>query len=272
MPELPEVETVKHHLHTSVKGKTIKDVEVRVDRIIRTPKDVTAFQTAVNGSVILAIERRGKHLIFVLNNGFIVSHLRMEGKYQLAKTNDSRNKHDHVIFHFTDGTELRYNDVRKFGTLDFVKQPEDVKSVKELGLEPDDVKLTADYLQHQFRQKKTTVKNALLNQSIVAGLGNIYVDEVCFAAMVHPKRLVNTLSTEECLRLCNEIKRIIALAIKQGGSSVRTYDSMGSKGSMQDFHQVYNKKEYPCTRCNTPIEKIKLHGRGTHFCPKCQYL
>lgn len=271
MPELPEVENVKNMLCDSVKGKTISNITILAPRIIRTPS-VEDFQQKVIGQTIIDVHRKGKHLIFLFKEGVIVSHLRMEGKYHLAGQNEKRDKHDHVIFHFDDDTELRYNDVRKFGTMDYVNTPEEVNSVKELGLEPNESTLTGEYLHKAFQQKKTTVKNALLEQSIVAGLGNIYVDEVCFAAKIHPQRLTNSLSFEECTVVCSEIKRIIALAIQMGGSSVRTYDSMGKKGSMQDFHQVYNKKDKPCTRCETPIEKIKLHGRGTHYCPNCQRL
>lgn len=269
MPELPEVENVKTMLCESVKGKTITNITILAPRIIRTPS-VEEFQRKVNGQTITDVHRKGKHLIFIFKEGVIVSHLRMEGKYHLAQQTEIRDKHDHVIFHFDDGTELRYNDVRKFGTLDFVATPEEVSSVKELGYEPNDAHLTGEYLFEKLHQKKTTVKNALLDQSIVAGLGNIYVDEVCFASSIHPKRPTNSLTTHECHVLCKEIKRIISLAIELGGSSVRTYDSMGKKGSMQDFHEVYNKKGKPCKRCETPIEKIKLHGRGTHFCPNCQ--
>ena len=271
MPELPEVENVKNTLLHTVKGKTITHVTVLAERIIRTP-DLNTFLSEIKENTIRSIERRGKHLIFVLDKRYIVSHLRMEGKYRFVETTEALDKHDHVVFHFSDQTELRYNDVRKFGTMDLVTTAEEVNSIKELGLEPDDTHLTGSYIHDAFRDKKTTVKNALLDQRIIAGLGNIYVDEVCYAAYIHPKRMTNTLTLSECTALCEEVKRIIALAIELGGSSIRTYDSMGKKGSMQDFHEVYNKKERPCKRCSTPIEKIKLHGRGTHFCPTCQQL
>lgn len=269
MPELPEVETVRQKLRSSVLNKKITDVSVFVDRIIRTP-DVSSFKHKLLNQTIKEIKRLGKHLIFVFDNFYIVSHLRMEGKYEFVSDTKPFNKHDHVIFHFTDGSELRYNDVRKFGTMDLVSHYNEVKSVAELGVEPLDTSLTIDYLENKLSKNKTTIKKALLDQSIIAGLGNIYVDEVLFFSKIHPERSSLHLTIKEIQKLIDGIKTIIDMAIKNGGSSVRSYSSLGDKGSMQDLHKIYGKKGFPCIRCSTAIEKIKVAGRGTHFCPKCQ--
>lgn len=269
MPELPEVENVRKKLEELVLDKEIIGVDVLVDRIIRTP-DVSTFKEKVKGQVFKNVERLGKHLIFVLDDFFIVSHLRMEGKYTYTKTDTPLNKHDHVIFHFSNGFDLRYNDVRKFGTMDLVMEPNEVKSVAELGFEPMDSNLDEKYLKKQLSSKKTTIKNALLDQSIVSGLGNIYVDEVLFYSGIHPEKDANSLNQKQLKKLVEGIKSIIKTAIEKGGSSIRTYNSLGEKGSMQNLHHVYGKNGEPCINCLSPIEKIRVAGRGTHFCPKCQ--
>jgi formamidopyrimidine-DNA glycosylase len=269
MPELPEVETVRKKLHELVVGKTIDHVEVFVERIIRTP-DVSSFIHRLKNQTIHQMGRKGKHLIFYFENQILVSHLRMEGKYFYRKSSDSFNKHDHVIFHFTDGTKLCYNDVRKFGTMDLVTDINDVNSVKELGLEPMDASLTTQYLKDALSSKKKNIKNVLLEQSIVSGLGNIYVDEVLFYAGIHPERMANQLTSSETQSLVKGIKEIISIAIESGGSTIRSYNSLGDKGSMQNFHKVYGRDKQQCVRCDSIVEKIKVGGRGTHFCPKCQ--
>jgi formamidopyrimidine-DNA glycosylase len=269
MPELPEVENVKRKLEPLILNQQILDIEVYADRIIRTP-DVQTFLSNLKGQTFKKIERKGKHLIFVLEKGYIVSHLRMEGKYEYTKTTNEKNKHDHVLFHFSNGYDLRYNDVRKFGTMDYVKDPNDVKSVAELGPEPLDNALTNGYLLDALSIKKSTIKHALLDQSVVAGLGNIYVDEVLYKSGLHPEKKANSVTKKQAATLITSIQDIISLAIEQGGSSVRSYNSLGEKGSMQTLHQVYGKNGESCPICQTLIEKIRVAGRGTHFCPICQ--
>lgn len=269
MPELPEVENVKRKLEPLILNQRIVDIDVYADRIIRTP-DVAQFISSVKGQTFKKIERKGKHLIFVLEKGYIVSHLRMEGKYNYTETDTEKNKHDHVLFHFSNGYDLRYNDVRKFGTMDYVAHPNDVKSVDELGPEPLDHELSSEYLLHALSVKKSTIKHALLDQSVVAGLGNIYVDEVLYKSSLHPEKKANSVTKKQADTLITSIQEIISLAIEQGGSSVRSYNSLGEKGSMQTLHQVYGKNGELCPACQTLIEKTRVAGRGTHFCPTCQ--
>lgn len=271
MPELPEVENVRRKLKETVINKEIEYIKILAERIIRTP-DINTFKEKLKDKTIIDIDRKGKHLIFKFENDFIVSHLRMEGKYEFVSDEKPLNKHDHVIFYFKDGTQLRYNDVRKFGTMDLVIDPLEISSVSSLGLEPMDKNLTSEYLYEKLQKKKTFIKNTLLDQSIIAGLGNIYVDEVLYSSSIHPERIANSITIDECSKLCKHTSEIISKAISLGGSSIRTYDSMGEKGTMQNLHKVYNRNNTPCQRCETIIKKTKLGGRGTHFCPNCQKL
>lgn len=269
LPELPEVETIRRKLNETVCHQTIQAIEIRVPRIIRTP-DVDSFLEQLRGQAFTSVERKGKHLVFKLAHGVLVSHLRMEGKFNYTPSSTPYDKHDHVIFHFSNGYDLRYNDVRKFGTMDLVASENEVNSVRLLGPEPLESTLTVTYLYEQFQRKNVTVKQALLNQEIVAGLGNIYVDEVLFYSKIHPEKTTKQLTKKELTLLIEGIRLIIQKAIDTGGSSVRSYTSMGEKGSMQSHHAVYGKTGTPCTRCGTTIIKFKLSGRGTHFCPTCQ--
>lgn len=273
MPELPEVETVRRKLEQVVSEKTISSVDVRVPSMIRT-SDVPTFCAALTHMTITRMDRRGKHLLFQLNEShYLVSHLRMEGKYHFYDDDiPERTKHDHIVFYFTDGSELRYHDVRKFGTMDLVKKEEllTISALAELGLEPMDSAATAAYLHHKLSSKRVVIKNALLDQRILAGLGNIYVDEVLHASGIHPERIASSITLTEADTLLHHSARILTLGIQQGGASVRSYNSLGEQGNMQQLLHVYARENLPCTKCKTPIKKIKVSGRGTHFCPTCQ--
>jgi len=269
LPELPEVENVRRKLEELIVGQEILSVEVFAERIIRTP-DAATFAAEMTNQAFHSIDRRGKHLIFVLEEAYIVSHLRMEGKFHYVESSKPLNKHDHVVFHLKNGYDLRYNDVRKFGTMDLVKDPKEVKSVFELGVEPNDPKLDVRYLTDKLIKKKCNVKKALLEQTIIAGLGNIYVDEVLFYSKIHPENDCSTLSKKQLSLLIKGTNAIIKDAIENGGSSIRSYNSLGEKGSMQNFHKVYGRNGEECVHCGTIIKKTKVGGRGTHFCPACQ--
>ncbi|WP_458412254.1 DNA-formamidopyrimidine glycosylase [Schinkia sp. CFF1] len=273
MPELPEVETVRRTLLKLVKGKTIADVEVRWPKLIKKPDDVQQFQLLLKGQSINDIERRGKFLKFVLDDFVLVSHLRMEGRYGLYSKEEPFDKHTHVFFFFTDGTELRYRDVRKFGTMHlFVKGKEEKEPpLSELGVEPFDTDFTVTYLSERLKKTDRKIKVALLDQKIVVGLGNIYVDEALFRAGIHPERPAKSLSATEIKRLHKEIIATLTEAVAKGGSTVRSYvNSQGEIGMFQLELLVYSKKGEPCKNCGTAIEKTTVGGRGTHYCPKCQ--
>lgn len=273
VPELPEVETVRRTLTGLVKGKTIKSVEIRWPNIIKRPAEPEEFARKLAGETIQSIGRRGKFLLFHLDHYVMVSHLRMEGKYGLHQAEEPDDKHVHVIFTMTDGTQLRYRDVRKFGTMHLFKPGEEAGELplSQLGPEPDAEEFTSAYLKDRLAKTNRAVKTALLDQKTVVGLGNIYVDEALFRAGVHPETKANQLSDKTIKTLHAEIKNTLQEAIDAGGSTVRSYiNSQGEIGMFQLQHFVYEKKDEPCKNCGTMISKIVVGGRGTHFCAKCQ--
>lgn len=267
MPELPEVETVCRGLRELVLGKTIQQVTVLRPSIIQG--EVSAFQQAVYGQKIIRLERRGKYIIFVLEAGAILSHLRMEGKYEYVPEQTVYKKHTHVIFQLDQGMQLRYIDVRAFGRLQYFATLEELQAALTLGPEP----WEADPKQvwTQLQRYRSAIKTVLLNQKVISGLGNIYVDEVLFAAQLSPFQPANTLSEAEVIRVINESQRILKAAIQVGGTTVHTYkNAKGESGHYQEQLQVYHKEGQACPRCGSLLEKSKLNGRGTHFCPNCQ--
>ncbi|MGO4898229.1 DNA-formamidopyrimidine glycosylase [Bacillus sp. GM2] len=273
MPELPEVETVRHTLAGLVRGKTIDAVDVRWTKIIKRPEEPEEFARLLAGQTIQSIGRRGKFLLFHLDDCVMVSHLRMEGKYGLHQNDEPLDKHVHVIFRFTDGSELRYRDVRKFGTMHLFKQGEELTELplRQLGPEPFSSEFTADYLRERLKKTNRSVKTALLDQRTVVGLGNIYVDEALFRAGIHPEATANKLTKKQTVLLHKEIIQTLKEAVEAGGSTVRSYiNSQGEIGMFQLKLFVYGRKDEPCKKCGSPIEKTVVGGRGTHFCIKCQ--
>lgn len=271
MPELPEVETVRKGLVNLVKGKQIASVRVDYAPMIVTGAE--SFCKFLPGQVIQQIERRGKYLLLYLTDFVLVSHLRMEGKYNFFDQEPPFNKHFHVFFGFSDGTQLVYQDVRKFGTMELLAK-EEVSAyfqARKLGPEPLAEDLLLGDFQAKLAKSKKPIKTHLLDQTLVAGLGNIYVDEVLFAARIHPRRASSSLSEEEVMELRTAIIAIMDLAVEKGGSTIRTYkNALGMDGTMQDYLKVYGKQGQACPRCQREMEKIQLAGRGTHFCPGCQ--
>ncbi|MEH7331455.1 DNA-formamidopyrimidine glycosylase [Neobacillus drentensis] len=275
MPELPEVETVRKTLKKLVLHKTIESISVFWPKIIKNPVEVEQFTDALKGETILDVGRRGKFLILYTNQFAMVSHLRMEGKYGLHPKDEPFDKHTHVIFHFTDGTELRYRDVRKFGTMHLYKKGEEFLKppLIELGPEPFSKEFTEEYLAEKLKKTNRKIKPALLDQKLFVGLGNIYVDEALFRSGIHPERIANTLNKKEISILHREIVGTLSEAVKKGGSTIRSYvNSQGEIGMFQLELYAYGRKGEECKRCGTPLEKTTVGGRGTHFCPSCQKL
>lgn len=272
MPELPEVETIRKTLEALVINKEITKVTVYWTKIIKQP-DVDQFKDALRGQTILEIGRRGKFLIFYTNDYALVSHLRMEGKYGLFGQKDEMDKHTHVIIHFTDGTELRYKDVRKFGTMHLFLKGEEMNDLplSQLGPEPFSVDFNLKGFSQKLSKTNRMLKTALLDQKIVVGLGNIYVDEALFRSGIHPERLANSLSEAEISKLYEEIKLTLTEAVEKGGSTIRSYvNSQGHIGMFQLELLAYGRKGEPCTNCGTTLERKVVGGRGTVYCPKCQ--
>ncbi|MCP1125457.1 DNA-formamidopyrimidine glycosylase [Bacillus sp. AFS018417] len=273
MPELPEVENVRRTLEKLVRGKTIEEVIVTYPNLVKEPDDAELFKEMLRGEMIEEVGRRGKFLLIYVTRYVIVSHLRMEGKYMLHEADDPVDKHTHVRFRFTDGTELRYKDVRKFGTMHLFEKGSEltVMPLVDLGPEPFSGELTPAYLRERMQKTARKVKVVLLDQRIVVGLGNIYVDEVLFRSRIHPEREASSLTNEEFETLYKEIVATLTEAVERGGSTIRTYmNSQGQIGSFQERLYVYGRKGEPCVTCGTTLEKTVVGGRGTHYCPVCQ--
>lgn len=274
MPELPEVETVRRGLTDLVAGCRIKSVEVRYQKMINLSAD--NFNKALVSRTIDKIDRRGKYLLIRISGGLtIVSHLRMEGKYDVEPEGTPVGKHTHVIFHLMDGRQLRYNDTRKFGRMNLVDTGNEmtVAGLKTIGPEPTESDLKLDYMVKIFGKSRKVIKPFLLDQSNIAGLGNIYADEVLWMSKIHPEQPANTLSLDEIKILRKNIINEIQKAIAGHGTTVHSYsNAYGEAGSFQNQLSVYGREGQPCLRCGTPIVKIKLAQRGTHFCPACQII
>lgn len=270
MPELPEVETVKNTLKKLVLNKKIFDVNVIYSNIIEYP-NVEEFRKNIINQTIIDIKRRGKWLMFELNNYYLLSHLRMEGKYIIRNKDDKIDKHEHVEFIFDDNTTLRYKDTRKFGRMYLYKKEDvyDNKPLNELGLEPWDKNLNIEYLKEKFKNKKLPIKTLLLDQSIMVGLGNIYVDEVLFMSHLNPKTKVTSLTNNNLKDIIKNSRIVLEHAIQLGGTTIRSYESSeGVHGLFQNELLVHGKEI--CPNCNQKIEKIRVGGRGTYYCPNCQ--
>jgi formamidopyrimidine-DNA glycosylase len=273
LPELPEVETVRRTLKELVLNKEIQAVSVFWPKMVKRPDEVEQFKDALMGQTIRDIGRRGKFLIFYLDDYALVSHLRMEGKYRLTSQEEAIEKHTHVIFQFTDGTELRYKDVRKFGTFHLYQKGSEFTEapLSHLGPEPFSEEFTETLLAKKLAKTNRKIKSTLLDQTIVVGLGNIYVDEALFRSGIHPEREAASLTKAEIAILYQEIVSTLSEAVAKGGSTIRTYlNTQGEMGMFQLELYVYARKGEPCKRCETPLEKTTVGGRGTHFCPSCQ--
>ncbi|MGO4111154.1 DNA-formamidopyrimidine glycosylase [Paenibacillus sp. YAF4_2] len=276
MPELPEVETVRRTLIELVAGKKITSVTVKLPRIIQRPAEPEAFAAALEGRTIQTVERRGKFLRIILDDLVLVSHLRMEGRYGVFPSDEQVELHTHVLFHFEDGTDLRYKDVRQFGTMHLFEPGTEfeLKPLNKLGLEPlDNEAFTVDALRGMLGKKTGLIKPLLLNQEYVVGLGNIYVDEALFLAGIHPERAADSLKKAEWDLLHEAIISTLAKAVAAGGSSVKSYvNGQGEMGMFQHQLLVYGRKNEPCTKCGRLLDKTVVGGRGTHTCASCQPL
>ncbi len=273
MPELPEVETVRRSLLEVLPHKKIATVEAVTPQILALG-DVVSF-AMLSGCEITDIDRRGKYLMLNFADGQVcVIHLRMTGKLLYHRSVSELQKHDHARFVFVDGSELVYNDIRRFGRF-WLCQDGDVSGVSglaTLGAEPLDADFSVKYWQRQIAgRKKARIKSVLLDQQVVAGLGNIYADEVLFRAKVHPERTAGSLTAEENARLVVAMRDILQEAIKNRGTTFRDYvDGNNQRGSYQEHLQVFQKAGEACPRCGAIIERIKVGGRGSCFCPECQ--
>jgi formamidopyrimidine-DNA glycosylase len=287
MPELPEVETIRTSLSRHLIGKKISRIEIKPDFAKKISPNAADFAKELTGETIKQISRRAKMLIFSFGKDKkVLVHLKMTGQFvysdnkliesgghPIEQTKNEPVRFNKVLFYFTDGSKLYFNDIRKFGYLKLVDDSLAKAALSQYGVEPLDKDFTLkNFLAILQTKKNLALKKVLLDQRLIAGLGNIYVDESCFAAGIRSSRRVKSLRLAEKKKLFAEIKRIIKKAVKHRGTSVNTYvDGLGQKGSYVKFLKVYSRAGELCLKCKTEkIKKIKLAGRGTNFCPRCQ--
>lgn len=286
MPELPEVETVRRGLHELIIGRTVQaETHDTPKGFPNTDDDVRQF---LIGATIIDVRRRAKVLLIDLSTGHtLVIHLKMTGQivfrgeevFGAGHPNDSLigelpDRSTRVTLDFSDGSKLFFNDQRKFGWMKLVPTPLVIEMpfMQKVGPEPLEDNFTAEAFAARFaRRAKTSIKAALLDQSVVAGVGNIYADESLWGAKIHPKRLVGTITPDEFARLHTELRAVMNMAIDKGGSTDKNYvNAEGKRGSYMDFARVFRREGQACPRCGTEIIKFKAAGRGTHVCPFCQ--
>lgn len=267
MPELPEVETVRRVLSKQLIGQMITDIKINYEKMIQC--DINYFKNKLIGNSINDIKRKGKALIFCFNDIYLISHLRMEGKYYYKKSDEEILKHEHVIFYLSNGMTIRYHDTRKFGIMTLKREEElyTTSPLKEIGPEPWECEI--DYLYNSLKNKNIPIKTSLLDQSIMSGLGNIYVDEVLFKCHINPHKKSSEISMDDVGNIINYSKEILKRSIEYGGTTIRSYtSSLGVSGSYQNFLCVHTKEL--CPVCGSKIIKDKVGGRGTYYCAKCQ--
>ena len=275
MPELPEVETVVKGLRPLITDKIVTEVEIREENMIAYPEDdIAAFRDSLIGSKIEAVNRRGKYIIIELSKDKnMVIHLRMTGKLLVKEVEEFRDKHTHVIFSLNDGQEIRFNNIRKFGRVYLIDKnhPEQAGGLADLGPEPLSDQLTVEDFKKLFDNRRALLKSLLLNQHFVAGIGNIYADEILFRSGVRPDRTADTLTEAEKEAIYHNMREILNKGIIYGGTSFSDYvNAFGEKGSFQEELRVHQREGEECYECGTKIEKIKISGRSTYFCPQCQ--
>lgn len=271
MPELPEVETVRSILERNIINKKIVDIDIRYDKIIQ---NVTKeeFVNKLKNQTFIEMKRKGKYLICVLDNYYLIVHLRMEGKFFLMH-DEKLSSHDHIIFKFDD-SNLRYNDTRKFGTMHLFERNIDIYNcppLNKVGLEPFDKDFNTEYLVPFFNKSSKPIKTTLLDQSIIAGLGNIYVDEVLFMCGIHPQEKTKLLSLKQIESIVINSKIVLTKAINLGGTTIRSFQSSHDITGRFQNELLVHTKQY-CPTCNKKIVKIRVGGRGTYYCEDCQRL
>jgi formamidopyrimidine-DNA glycosylase len=269
MPELPEVETIRRSLERLIVGQTIAAVEVRESRL-RRPL-MPNFATALTGRTIEQITRRGKYLYLELDDGRVwLVHLGMTGQLVLGQQEELLEPHDHLLFSFGDGRCLHYNDTRRFGLM-AVGSKEEIAMLIELGVEPLSETFSAHYLWEKTQATRRTIKDLLMDQRVVAGIGNIYACEILFHAGVLPQRLSSTLDFRVVQRIVKKAKAVLREAIRHRGSSISDYvDGEGDPGTYQARFRVYDLEGKPCRKCRAAIAREMRSGRSTFFCPTCQ--
>jgi formamidopyrimidine-DNA glycosylase len=273
MPELPEVETVRAALAPALTGRTLDVVEILDSRLVR-PFEPRAVADELEGERITAVERRGKYLIFRFGSGrSLLIHLRMTGSLRHAANGaPADDPYRRAVVRLDDGSDVMYRDVRRFGTW-LLLEPGELEPylATRLGTEPFSTEFTPRRLAARLAGRRAPIKAALLDQRTLAGMGNIYVDEALWRARIHPLKPAGELAPEEITRLRAAVRRALEAGIARQGATLRDYTKPdGGRGRMQEEFKVYGRGGEPCDRCGTPIEKTRVAGRGTWYCPHCQ--
>ncbi len=272
MPELPEVEVVCRGLDHHLTGRTMKTV--RYSRLhLRLPKPEKQASDLLVGSTIISVARQAKYVVIGLDNGsFLIVHLGMTGRLGLFPAGSPELKHDHGFWLFDNSMELRFNDTRRFGSIQIATSAKELEALfSRIGPDPFSRSFTAKYLHKKAGQRKVAVKNFLMDNHIVPGIGNIYASETLFAANIHPARAVSTLSFDEWDKVVRKSRRILKKAIESGGTTISDYvNSSGEKGYFQVKLLVYGRNGEPCRKCDQSIQRSVIGGRASFFCPECQ--
>lgn len=273
MPELPEVETVKRILSPQLCGRIVDGLTVNRPEVLAHP-GAARVCAAVQSAAIVALGRRGKYLSIHLDGGdALIVHLRMTGQLLVTPADYPEKPHTHVVFHLDNGRELRFIDTRRFGRiwLKGAQEEDTFTGIHKLGPEPFDAACCAAYLERVFGGRRLTVKQALLDQTVIAGIGNIYADETLFAAKLHPARSALSLRKAEWKRLAKTIPEVLAKAIADNETTADEYlAGEGKEYRNTPFLQVYGRVGKPCLRCGTAVESMRIAGRGSSYCPRCQ--
>lgn len=273
MPELPEVETVRRIVGPQLVGRTIESVQMGNPAVIAYP-EAPLFAALATGRTVRDVGRRGKFLVIGLEGGDrIVNHLRMTGRLLVTPADLPVEKHTHLTMRLSDGNQLRYVDQRRFGRFWYLEagEPDTVTGIGKLGVEPLDDALTGAYLKEMLGRRGIPIKAALLDQSVVAGIGNIYADEILFAARVHPESTCSALSARAWNKLAEAIREVIAWGIESDRMTPEEYlDGRGKEYRNIPDLKAYGREGEPCPRCGRPIKRTTIAGRSSCFCPCCQ--
>ena len=272
MPEKPEVITVANSLKKHLLGRTIYSVDIFWNRMISYP-NIPIFQNEIKGEKIVDITTRGKWLVILLTDYYLLIHLRMEGKFFFRQTGSERNKHEHVLFHLDHNEDWRFADTRKFGRVMLIDKAKafSQEPLCLLGCEYNDSNLTTSYLWDRFQNKKIPIKTTLLDQTIIAGIGNIYDDEILFDAKINPYQPTEQLTRKEIERIIIATRKILDHAVSLGGTTIKSFTSEeGVHGLFQNELQIHGVEK--CPICHAAVCKVQIGGRGTFYCPKCQTL
>jgi formamidopyrimidine-DNA glycosylase len=270
MPELPEVQTVVNVLAPRLEGKTLKSIH----RLAGSPslfsgqteKEINRW---IQGQTIQQITRRAKYIVWRLDKGMLLIHLRMTGRLVFTPSAEDNPRHFTARFHFTDGSDLWFKDYRKFGRITYISDIDAWDAT--LGPEPLSSEFTRDWLRRALQNRNRQIKPLLLDQTFLAGLGNIYVDEALWAARIHPQTIAAVIGPRKVDHLHQAIRRILAASIEEQGTTIiNFYFGEGKTGNFRNYLQVFGRENKPCNRCGTAIQKIRVAQRGTHLCPKCQ--